>query len=273
MSQQHSGENLSFIRPVSIPGTELIIANNSPRMWRVFHETYTICSCAQVATSWRYSGKEFSTVDGGNMLMEPGETHCNTVVYKPADYRVLLISPTIITDAAKELGLPTAPHLRSASNNDPRLFMSLYRFCHAAETAESLLEQQSLFTACVRILLEHTEHRPPILGGMNAHHAVARIKRYLLEKYAESVSLDELVALSGLSRFHLVRIFAKYVGMTPHAFQIKVRINAARELLKAGVPPVNVATDIGFSDQSHFTRHFKKAWGTTPSRYANAMRI
>ena len=272
MSQQHSGESLSFIRPVSIPGTELIIAKNSSKMWRVFHETYTICSCVQAATSWRYNGKEFSTVDGGNMLMEPGETHCNTAVYKPADYKVLLISPAIVTDAAKELGLPTAPHLRSASNNDPRLLMSLYRFCHAAETAESLLEQQSLFTACVRILLEHTEHRPPILGGMNAHHAVARIKRYLLEKFAESVSLDELVALSGLSRFHLVRIFAKYVGMTPHAFQIKVRINAARELLKAGVSPVNVSTDIGFSDQSHFTRHFKRAWGTTPSRYANAMR-
>lgn len=273
MSQQDQGESLGFIQPVSIPGAELIIARNSARMWRVFHETYTICSCAQAATSWRYGSKEFSTGDGGNMLMEPGETHCNTAVHKPADYRVLLISPAAVIDAATELGLSTTPHLRSASNDDPRLFMTLYRLCHAAETGESLLEQQSLFSSCMRILLEHTERRPPTLGGMNAHHAVARIKRHLRERFAESVSLDELVALSRLSRFHLVRIFAKYVGMSPHAFQIAVRMNAARELLKAGVPLVNVSTDIGFADQSHFTRHFKRAWGTTPGRYANAVRL
>ena len=270
MSQQESGENLSFIRPPSIPGTELIVANNSARMWRVFHETYTICSCAQAATRWRYGGKEFHTNDGGNMLMEPGETHCNTVVYKPADYRVLLISPAVVTDAAKELGLPSTPHLRFASNGDPGLFMALYRFCDAVETGGSLLEQQSWFTACVRTLLEHTERRPPTLGSTKAHHAVARIKHYLKDRYAESVCLDELVALSGLSRFHLVRIFAKHVGMTPHEFQIKVRINAARALLKAGVPPVSVSTDLGFYDQSHFTRHFKSAWGVTPGRYANS---
>lgn len=106
---------------------------------------------------------------------------------------------------------------------------------------------------------------------MNAHHAVARIRHYLQERFAESVSLDELVTLSGLSRFHLVRTFAKQVGMPPHAYQVNVRINTARALLKASVPPVNVSTDVGFSDQSHFTRHFKRAWGTTPSVYANAV--
>ncbi len=273
MLQQDSGENLSFINPTSIPGTELIIARNSARMWRVFHETYTICSCAQAATSWQYRSMEFTTDDGGNMLMEPGETHCNTAVYKSADYKVLLISPVVVIDAAKELGLSTVPHLRSSSNDDPKLFMTLYSFCNAVEAGESLLEQQSLFSACVRILLEHTERRPSTLSGMKAHHAVARIKRYLKDRFAESVSLDELVTLSGLSRFHLVRIFAKHVGMTPHAFQIKVRINAARALLKAGVSPVSVSTDIGFSDQSHFTRHFKRAWGVTPSRYANSVRL
>lgn len=270
---QKSDELLSFIRPASAPGSELIIAGNSPRMWRVLHETYTICSCAQVATKWRYGGKEFYTYDGGNMLMEPGETHCNIVVYKPADYNVLLIPPAVVTAAARELGLPATPHLRSASNGDSRLFNILYRFSRAVEFGESLLEQQSLFSECVRILLEHTERKSPALSGMKAHHAVARIKHYLKERYAESVSLDELVTLSNLSRFHLVRTFAKHVGMTPHEFQIKVRINAARVLLKAGVPPVQVSTDIGFSDQSHFTRHFKRAWGTTPSCYANTMKI
>lgn len=272
MSLQNSVESLSFIRPVSVPGTELLIANNSARKWQVFHKTYTFCACAQAEARWRYGGKEFSSGDCGSMLMEPGETHCNTTVYKPADFKVLLISPAIVIDAAKELGLPTTPHLRCASSDDPKLFSTLYRFCAAVETGESLLEQQSLFAACARLLLEHCEQKLPTLGGTNANRAVARIKRYLQERFAEHVSLDELAALTGLSRFHLVRTFAKQVGMAPHSYQINVRIETARALLKAGVPPVSVSTDVGFADQSHFTRHFKRLCGTTPSRYANAVR-
>jgi AraC-like DNA-binding protein len=42
---------------------------------------------------------------------------------------------------------------------------------------------------------------------------------YLQERFAEPLSLDELVALTGLNRFHLVRTFAKQVGMTPQAYQ------------------------------------------------------
>jgi AraC-like DNA-binding protein len=273
MAQLNSGERLSFIRPASVPGTELLIANNSSRMWRVFHETYTLCSCAQGAASWRYDGKQFSLGDRGNMLMEPGETHCNTVVYKPADFKVLLISPAVVTDAAKELRIPTTPHLRCASNDDPKLFFTLYRFCAAVESRESLLEQQSLFTACVRILLEHTEQRSPTLSDMNEHHAVTRIKRYLQERFAEPICLDELVALTGLSRFHLAHTFSKQVGMPPHIYQINIRIARASALLKAGVTPMKISTDLGFADQSHFTRHFKRIWGTTPGRYINSKRL
>ena len=273
MLQNDSSEGISFIRPQSVPGTELLIANHSTKLFRVFHETYTLCSCAQANARWTYRGKELSLGDHGNMLMEPGEMHCTKVAHKPADYKVLFISPNIVTDAARELGVPATPHLRSAGNDDPKLFTTLYRFCIAVETGESLLEQQSLFTACVRILLENAERRPPKSCGINEHHGIERIKRYLRERFAESITLDELVTLSGLSRFHLVRTFAKIVGVPPHAYQINVRINAARELLKAGVSPVNVSTDVGFSDQSHFTRHFKKIWGTTPGCYANAIKL
>ena len=273
MSLQNSVESINFIRPASVPGSELLIGKNSSRLWRVFHETYTFCACTQAAAGWRYRNKEFFLGDRSSMFMEPGETHCNTAVYKPADFKVLMIQPALVTDAAKELGLSMTPHLHNPDSNDPQLFLTLYRFCAAVETGASLLEQQTLFTACVRILLERSEQRPPSPGGMNAHRAVARIKCYLQDRFAEPVSLDELVALTGLSRFHLVRTFAKQVGMAPHTYQIHVRIETARALLKAGVPPISVSTDVGFADQSHFTRHFKRYWGTTPSRYAASLRL
>jgi AraC-like DNA-binding protein len=273
MQENTSAESITFVRPIAVPGGELIVANNSPKKWRVFHETYTICSCARVATDWRYGNKAFYSADRSNMLMEPGETHLNVSVYKPADYRVLLIPPALLKEMANEAGVSTTPHLKLPCNNDQNLYLTLFRFCSAVQSGESLLEQQSLFAACVSLFLDKTERKPALSRVSNAQFAVSRIKQYLRERFAESVGLDELVALSGLSRFHLVRTFARYAGITPHAFQIHLRLNRARELLKAGIPPTIVSADVGFSDQSHFTRHFKSVWGITPSRYANAVRL
>lgn len=272
MALQNPGENISYIRPVSAPGTDLIIANNSSRKWQVFHETYTLCSVAQGSSCNTYRGKKLFLEGRSSILMEPGETH-HAEPITPGNFKVLLIPPAIFTDAAREQGLSTTPHLRLPDSNDPKLFLTLYRFCAAVETGESLLEQQSLFTACLRTLLEQTEQRLPALGGMNAHRAVARIKRHLQEKFAEAISLDELVALTGLSKFHLVRTFTKQVGMAPHIYQINIRIARACKLLKAGVPPVCVSSDLGFADQSHFTRHFKRCCGVTPSSYAYAAKL
>ena len=270
MAQHNSGERVNFFRSASVPGAELLIANNSTRMWRVFHETYTLCSCAQAAASWRYGVNDLFVGDHGSMLMEPGETHFNTAVNKPADYKIIFIPPALVTDAARELGLASIPHLRCASSNDPKLFFTVYRFCGAVESGASVLEQQSLFTECVQMLLENTERRPQQPRGRNEHYAVARIKRYLQERFAEPVSLDELVTLTGLSRYHLVRTFTKHVGVAPHTYQILLRIARASTLLRVGVSPVCASNELGFADQSHFTRHFKRCWGVTPSNYQNA---
>ena len=180
-----------------------------------------------------------------------------------------MISPDMVTNAAREVGLPP-PQLQLRQDDDPRLFKTLYRFCAAVETGATVLEQQSWFTACMHIFLHHAEAKPPTLVDTKAHCAVERAKRYLEDRFTEPVGLDELAALTGLSRFHLVRIFAKYVGVPPHAYQIKVRIERSRALLEAGTSPVSAAVDVGFADQSHFTRHFRRVMGVTPSAYARA---
>jgi AraC-like DNA-binding protein len=98
--------------------------------------------------------------------------------------------------------------------------------------------------------------------------AIERAKHYLHDKFNESVSLDELAALTRLSRFHLVRAFALDTGIPPHAYQLTLRIERACVLLRAGVTAAETATQVGFADQSHFTRHFKRIRRITPGRYA-----
>jgi AraC-like DNA-binding protein len=84
------------------------------------------------------------------------------------------------------------------------------------------------------------------------------------------VTLGELAAVAGLSRFELVRRFREQIGIPPHAFQTNLRIEQARRLLAGGVAPAAVAATCGFADQPHLTRTFKRAVGVTPARYARA---
>lgn len=109
------------------------------------------------------------------------------------------------------------------------------------------------------------------LDATNAR-AVECARAYLHEHYAEPVRLAELVRLTGVSRFHLAHLFTRYTGLPPHAYQIFVRIERARALLLAGVPAVEVAGQVGFADQSHFTRHFRRIWRVTPGSYLRMMR-
>jgi AraC-like DNA-binding protein len=270
MIRDDPDERLSFIRPGALPGTELMIAYGSSQPWHVFHENYTFCACRAAAAGWRYRGRTEFLNDGSTMLLEPGEVHRNTTVHKPADFKVVMIAPELFKAAAEELNVPGTPHFRFAQIEDPSLFRAVYRFCASVESGDTVLRQQSLFATCLRLLLGYAERQPSRLVVANEHRAVRRAKVYLQERFSELVTLDELAAVAGLSRFRLVHAFAKHVGLPPHAYQIHVRIERARLLLRKGVLPAEVATDVGFADQSHFTRHFRRIMRITPSAYAQA---
>lgn len=97
---------------------------------------------------------------------------------------------------------------------------------------------------------------------------VARAQRLLQERLQGPVSLDEMARESGLSKFHFVRLFREELGITPHAYAMKLRVARARELLDGGVPAAQVAFECGFADQAHFTRAFKREVGYTPAAFA-----
>jgi AraC-like DNA-binding protein len=97
---------------------------------------------------------------------------------------------------------------------------------------------------------------------------VGLARDYLEAHAADKVLLRDLAARVGSSPYRLVRIFSEQVGMPPHAYQTQVRIRQARRLLAAGVPAESVAGQLGFCDQPHLIRTFKKYTGVTPTQFS-----
>jgi AraC-like DNA-binding protein len=93
--------------------------------------------------------------------------------------------------------------------------------------------------------------------------ALSHIERH----FTETLYLEELAGLAGLSICRFVTVFRRQVGLTPHRFICHRRIRYAKALLRDGMPPALAASEAGFFDQSHLSRHFKNICGITPGRY------
>lgn len=97
---------------------------------------------------------------------------------------------------------------------------------------------------------------------------VAAMRAHLDAHCTRVVTLAELARLTGFSPFHVCRLFSEAVGVPPYAYLVRARLERARAMVAAGEPLSAVAYATGFSDQSHLTRHFKRAFGVTPGQYA-----
>lgn len=79
--------------------------------------------------------------------------------------------------------------------------------------------------------------------------------------------LDDLADEAGMSRYQLIRAFRQRFGLPPHAYLMDEKIKRAKVLLREGKEIVDVAMTLGFADQAHFQRHFKKKLAVTPKYY------
>jgi AraC-like DNA-binding protein len=273
MSDSAAQAALAYLRPRSEPGTEILIANNSARIWRMFHDRYLICGFTTVATAWIYRRKSRFMSDGGTALFEPGETHRVTAALRPSTFRGIFIDPDKFIERAQETGCKTRPHFRTVQVTDLLLLDSLYRFSAAVENDETVLEQQSHFSDLLNLALGYTEARPQAISHSQFEPSLMRAKELLHEKFSEQISLEELAVAAAMSRYHLVRRFTRQFGLPPHAYQIHLRIKRACALLRLHHLPSQAGVAVGFADQSHFARHFKKVMGVTPGTYCDALNL
>jgi AraC-like DNA-binding protein len=156
---------------------------------------------------------------------------------------------------------------------DPELFAQFQRLHRAlgAGAAAPLLERESrLVWALARLIQRYADLEQVVRPLKPERRAVARMVDYLHAHLTRNVRLAELAALTQLSEFHLLRVFRAEMGLPPHAYLIQLRLARAKALLIDGVPPANVAAQVGCADQAHLTRLLKRTFGVTPGAVAGA---
>jgi AraC-like DNA-binding protein len=96
----------------------------------------------------------------------------------------------------------------------------------------------------------------------------ARLQEILDAHVIDGISLARAAEALDADPTHVVRSFRREVGIPPHRYLTGRRLDLARRMLLAGHRPAEVAVEVGFHDQAHLTRHFKRMLGVTPGAYA-----
>ena len=95
---------------------------------------------------------------------------------------------------------------------------------------------------------------------------------YIEANYLASPDIAELARVVNLSPYYLTRLFKQEVGMSPHAYINQLRINRAGDLIQQGESLLGIAYELGFADQSHFSKTFLKLTGMSPIRFNQVLK-
>lgn len=210
-------------------------------------------------------------------VINPGEPHtCAPGGPEGHSYRVLCLEPELMRTLASQLSgkFPPAPYFPNPAISDDLLKLKIRQLLALLEAPRSKLEQEEkLFNFLADLIIRHARPspRPPELHPQPP--AVARACEYIRANLGANLSLKDLAQEAGLSSSHFHRVFLKTMGISPHDYLVRLRVEKAMELLGKGGDMAEVALDTGFVDQSHFSRCFKRIIGTPPGRYLSLQTV
>lgn len=257
-------DRLPFIEARSVgDGRKLCYSRHS-------HEVFSIGAITAGQSTYLHEKTRQRVQTGTVVLMNPGEVHaCNPIADQPWAYLMLYVDSQWLKALQQDLSLNPHPDfqpLAATHSTNPALFNGLTGLYQTLIDADAPLLQKQCSAVSFFTLMQQT------LGtsAVRPEQAIQRIERvaqFIHDNFKHPISLDDMCSAANLSGSYLIRAFEQRYHMTPHAYLINLRIQHARNRLKAGSLIVDVAHELGFADQAHFQRVFKKHLAATPGQY------
>ncbi|MGP4023054.1 AraC family transcriptional regulator [Actinomadura sp. 3N407] len=242
------------------------------------HDEYAIGVTVDGLETMRYRGEKIYSGAGSVVVIEPGEAHTGGPA-RPEGFAYLCFYPDAellgAATTADAGPAPVRPHFREPIIDDRRLGEALRLAHHALRLGDDPLEGESRLLGVLGTLVRrHAGPGPNPVAGRRRTDA-GRIARVVATRLSDELiappTLAEVAADLELSRYQLLRAFRDAMGMPPYAWLAQHRVTRARALLDAGHRPAEAATLVGFADQAHLTRWFRRVVGVTPGAYRNSV--
>jgi AraC-like DNA-binding protein len=267
-------ETIRF-HPFPVQGIDAMTAVSARSYPRHTHDQYGIGTVDAGGHAWWSDRGRFEAGPGQLICLNPGEVHDGWAIgEQPRAWRMLYIEPSVMDSSLADVrdGAHTDFTFGAAAFADPRVRTLLdraYRYAAGPPGTANAMACDVVLLQLVSRLRAHAT--TAFRRTTRASACVRRVRARIDANPAAPYTLVELAGAVGLSRYQLIRGFAREVGLTPHAYIVQQRIALARRLIKARNDLADAALASGFFDQSHLTRCFVRQFGVTPGRYAAAV--
>lgn len=263
------------VRPAIIDGVDVVEADTSLAYGRHMHDQFgigLIYRGAQVSLS----GRGMVEAEAGDIItVNPSEVHDGSPIGDGGRaWQMLYFEPHIVVDLYHDIteGRTGVFELPNPVIRDRRV-ADHYRLLFAAMTAcpgtaRKMEAEEHLFF----ILQQLLESQKILKDARSVSKSIAVAKAKIDDEPAAPLSLEDLARLCGMSRFQVLREFARATGLTPHAYMIQRRLQMAKRMIARGYDLIEAAAASGFADQSHMSRLFVRTFGMSPGYYAVARR-
>lgn len=224
---------------------------------------------------WRRGGERLAgATRGGTITIIPEGHEGRWDIAGPIGVSHVFLSQQRLRESADQLpGGLTVELLARVGFEDPvaaRIMELLGREAAAADASARLFVEQATDLLVTQLIRGHSSSsalEPPVRRGL-ADWQVRKVTAYMQAHLDQSIGLDVLADLAGLSRFHFCTAFRLATGSTPHAWLVKLRIERAQLLLaRTELSVIQVALEVGYETASAFTASFRKMTGMTPTTF------
>lgn len=264
-------KSANFKQSTVLPWVELRIANQSSACYEAHsHDEFSFGIIEHGCADYRNHKVTHHIGKGDIVTINPADVHSCNPEAGTWSYSMLFVD-------TKQMGLVQREILnqqrtgcsddyvpfRHPLERDPRIKYSYLSLFDALQQEESQLQVESRLYDFVELAFGAT-----VTNSKQAPSSqLKRVHEKLLDDVCYAHQLDQLAQEAQMSRYQLLRAFKHHYGLPPHAYLMDEKIKRAKVMLKSGQEIADVALQLGFSDQAHFQRQFKKKIAVTPKFY------
>lgn len=226
-------------------------------------------------TRWLDGKRQQEPRKAGDIAIIPAGTAHRCSWDTSVQFVVLALEPALLQHMGQDWVDPDQIELTPRFATEPDSFIQSMISALRAEVetggigSDLLLE--SLKTTLTIHLLRHycsMQPRPAYYSDGLAPAKLRQVTDYMSEHLHRDLKLSEMAAIAQISLYHFLRLFKQSTTLTPHQYILQRRLEKAKSLLQQRELSIaEIAIRVGFSDQSHFTRYFKRVFGVTPHQW------
>ncbi|EMP2223701.1 AraC family transcriptional regulator [Enterobacter hormaechei] len=237
-----------------------------------WHDSYLVGITLSGTQQFHCRRERHRSQPGDAFLLEPGEIHDGDAPVEGGfTYLTFYLDEHWLTRTLQGLYDSTPGsytlHFAQTLTREPQLVRAIGDTFASLHNDEMKIVQQSTMDNLLSQITAHCHWRKKLPSQLQSSAVAHRARDYLYAHIGENVGLSDLARETGTDRFTLTRCFKREFHLAPHAWLIQLRLAKARQMLACGEMPVDVATAVGFADQSHLGRWFQRAYRISPAHY------